>query len=202
MAMIRRVDGFVSRTSSRLAVVGLGGLPWRCCLLSHVRIAFDTPPLSGMGCSMPASHGAELGKGSLPDHWLVIKHVHLKWWEAASMGLDGGTIITRSDVLRGTSWALSQQDGTRSSRGGAVGTSKVYKKQELDKTSERCSFGRGLWMRESCCVGQLVVEQAGLVGCCPLPGACRSASARTRFESCMQRVVVPQAFCRSMAPGV
>jgi hypothetical protein len=36
------------------------------------------------------------------------------------MGLDGGTIITRSDVLRGQSWDVAQADTSRSTRGGSV----------------------------------------------------------------------------------
>ncbi|EFJ43098.1 hypothetical protein VOLCADRAFT_119208 [Volvox carteri f. nagariensis] len=34
------------------------------------------------------------------------------------MGLDGGTIVTRSDVLRGQSWRVAQSDRSRSTRGG------------------------------------------------------------------------------------
>mmetsp|Transcript_532 Transcript_532/g.1233 ORF Transcript_532/g.1233 Transcript_532/m.1233 type:complete len:225 (-) Transcript_532:237-911(-) len=34
------------------------------------------------------------------------------------MGLDGGTIITRSDVLRGQSWRMAQSDSSKSTRGG------------------------------------------------------------------------------------
>lgn len=37
------------------------------------------------------------------------------------MGLDGGTIISRSDVLRGSSWRIASSDGRlRSTRGGQV----------------------------------------------------------------------------------
>ena len=38
------------------------------------------------------------------------------------MGLDGGTVISRSDVLRGASWEVNQRDCTRSTRGGSVAT--------------------------------------------------------------------------------
>lgn len=38
------------------------------------------------------------------------------------MGLDGGTYITRSDVLRGQSWELAQADNSRSTRGGNAST--------------------------------------------------------------------------------
>ena len=39
------------------------------------------------------------------------------------MGLDGGTLVTRTDVLRGSSWRLANSDGGahRSSRGGQLG---------------------------------------------------------------------------------
>ena len=41
---------------------------------------------------------------------------------AAAMGLDGGTIVTRTDVLRGSSWRLANQDDgrQRSTRGGQL----------------------------------------------------------------------------------
>lgn len=51
-------------------------------------------------------------------------------------GLDGGTYITRSDVLRGQSWALSVRDGTRSTRGGDASTC-VPDGPVLDKREER-----------------------------------------------------------------
>ena len=38
--------------------------------------------------------------------------------EEEAMGLDGGTKISRSDVLRGASWQLAHSDGSRSTRGG------------------------------------------------------------------------------------
>lgn len=41
------------------------------------------------------------------------------------MGLDGGTYITRSDVLRGQSWQLASADTSRSTRGGDASTSTV-----------------------------------------------------------------------------
>ena len=53
------------------------------------------------------------------------------------MGLDGGTIITRSDVLRGQSWRMSQQDNSRSSRGGCVGAHQTYKEKQMSKMAER-----------------------------------------------------------------
>ena len=50
------------------------------------------------------------------------------------MGLDGGTIISRSDVLRGQSWEVTNaQDDSRSSRGGSVGTARVFKRKRLDR---------------------------------------------------------------------
>ncbi|KAG1670813.1 hypothetical protein FOA52_003404 [Chlamydomonas sp. UWO 241] len=36
------------------------------------------------------------------------------------MGLDGGTVITRSDVLRGQSWRVASADNSHSTRGGNV----------------------------------------------------------------------------------
>ena len=56
---------------------------------------------------------------------------------AAWCGLDGGTYITRSDVLRGQSWDVAVADDTRSTRGGAVGVSKVFRRKQLDAATER-----------------------------------------------------------------
>jgi len=54
-----------------------------------------------------------------------------------AMGLDGGTYITRTDVLRGQSWAYTQADSTRSTRGGAAGASTVYRPRQMDQQTER-----------------------------------------------------------------
>ncbi|BDA48469.1 Replication termination factor 2 [Coccomyxa sp. Obi] len=51
------------------------------------------------------------------------------------MGLDGGTYITRSDVLRGQSWDMATADNTRSTRGGNVAS--TLKRKELDRDSAR-----------------------------------------------------------------
>ena len=56
------------------------------------------------------------------------------------MGLDGGTYVTRSDVLRGASWALSTADTSRSSRGGNVQAGTVFKRRRLDPRAEKCVF--------------------------------------------------------------
>ncbi len=56
------------------------------------------------------------------------------------MGLDGGTVISRSDVLRGSSWRLNQANGgSRSSRGGAVSTSSAYREPALERQAEWCA---------------------------------------------------------------
>ena len=54
------------------------------------------------------------------------------------MGLDGGTYITRSDVLRGQSWELNKNEGSRSTRGGAV--TGVYKRAQLDPRAAKWVF--------------------------------------------------------------
>ncbi len=51
------------------------------------------------------------------------------------MGLDGGTYITRSDVLRGQSWDMATADNTRSTRGGNVAS--TLKRKEMDRDSAR-----------------------------------------------------------------
>ena len=60
---------------------------------------------------------------------------------SVAMGLDGGTYITRSDVLRGASWALSTADTSRSSRGGNVQAGTVFKRRRLDPRADRCVAG-------------------------------------------------------------
>lgn len=45
--------------------------------------------------------------------------------------------MTRSDILRGQSWRMSQQDTSRSSRGGCVTDSQTYKDKKLDKATEK-----------------------------------------------------------------
>jgi hypothetical protein len=55
------------------------------------------------------------------------------------MGLDGGTYVTRTDVLRRQSWAFSQADNTHSRRGGAASDSTVYRPRQLDQQTERCA---------------------------------------------------------------
>lgn len=52
-------------------------------------------------------------------------------------GLDGGTYITRSDVLRGQSWNLASEDSRRSTRGGCISASHVYKPKQLDRAEQR-----------------------------------------------------------------
>lgn len=53
------------------------------------------------------------------------------------MGLDGGTKITRSDVLRGQSWRLTNADTSRSTRGGSIPTAELLKEQQLEKSLHR-----------------------------------------------------------------
>ena len=56
------------------------------------------------------------------------------------MGLDGGTYMTRSDVLRGSSWALSAADTSRSTRGGSVQSGVVFQHRRLDSRMEKCAL--------------------------------------------------------------
>ena len=57
------------------------------------------------------------------------------------MGLDGGTIITRNDVLRRQSQELNKADSSRSTRGGAVrGT---FKRRRLDERTAK-------WVHAAC----------------------------------------------------
>ncbi|GFR48595.1 hypothetical protein Agub_g10499, partial [Astrephomene gubernaculifera] len=52
------------------------------------------------------------------------------------MGLDGGTVVTRSDVLRGQSWRVAQNDTSRSTRGGNVTRVPT---EAVDKNIERAT---------------------------------------------------------------
>jgi hypothetical protein len=62
------------------------------------------------------------------------------------MGLDGGTIASRTDILRGSSWDVanaSQGRGAKaSSRGGAIGTSYVHESERVERGDARaCRTG-------------------------------------------------------------
>ena len=58
------------------------------------------------------------------------------------MGLDGGTYITRSDILRGQSWDMATADNSRSTRGGNVAS--TLKRKRIDTHTSRqvpvCSY--------------------------------------------------------------
>ena len=58
------------------------------------------------------------------------------------MGLDGGTYITRSDVLRGQSWELATADNSRSTRGGNASTSAAKSRNVIDARTAKCVYGR------------------------------------------------------------
>ena len=56
------------------------------------------------------------------------------------MGLDGGTYITRSDVLRGQSWELSTADNSRSTRGGNASTSAAKTRKTIDPRTAKYAY--------------------------------------------------------------
>ena len=60
---------------------------------------------------------------------------------ATWLGLDGGTIISRSDVLRGQCWDLAAADDSHSTRGGSVQGAGA-KKRKLDKQIAKCASPR------------------------------------------------------------
>ena len=72
---------------------------------------------------------------------LVTKFTNLE--TNRRMGLDGGTIASRTDILRGSSWDVanaSQGRGAKaSSRGGAIGASYVHKGERLESGDARAS---------------------------------------------------------------
>jgi hypothetical protein len=79
------------------------------------------------------------------------------------MGLDGGTVISRSDVLRGSSWRLSQANSdSRSTRGGAVSTSEVYRPPALDRQTE--------WWAPAWGAGPLTAPKADWTRALPMHG--------------------------------
>ena len=49
-----------------------------------------------------------------------------------------GTYITRSDVLRGQSWAMNAADSSRSTRGGTISHAATYRAKALDSKSDKC----------------------------------------------------------------
>lgn len=54
------------------------------------------------------------------------------------MGLDGGTVVSRSDHLRRSSWRVNEANaGSRSTRGGAVSGSDVYRPPGLERQAEQ-----------------------------------------------------------------
>ncbi|GJP52677.1 hypothetical protein CLOM_g11770 [Closterium sp. NIES-68] len=97
------------------------------------------------------------------------------------MGLDGGTIISRTDVIRGASWRLASRDSARSTRGGQLSAGDLLGGEERVGAREQreaawsacaltgealrepivaCQLGR-LYNRES--VLQLLLWRAGVV---------------------------------------
>ena len=78
------------------------------------------------------------------------------------MGLDGGTIPTRTDILRGASWSLANTSAgggsNRSTRGGNFGGTSTGRNQ-LDQTTQIASdHGRAArW--ESCALSGRVIEE-------------------------------------------
>ncbi|KAK3247309.1 hypothetical protein CYMTET_11649 [Cymbomonas tetramitiformis] len=79
------------------------------------------------------------------------------------VGLRGGTVISRTDILRGQSWAVANSDTSRSTRGGAVQAGYFHQRKELDKKDSAeacwsaCSLS-GLPLREpvtACWLGRL-----------------------------------------------
>lgn len=76
--------------------------------------------------------------GSIVDRELVVSDRLLVLTQAtAFMGLDGGTYITRSDVLRGQSWDLATADNSRSTRGGDASTSAAKDRRAVDPRTIR-----------------------------------------------------------------
>uniref|UniRef100_A0A7S0RM64 Replication termination factor 2 n=1 Tax=Pyramimonas obovata TaxID=1411642 RepID=A0A7S0RM64_9CHLO len=49
------------------------------------------------------------------------------------MGLDGGTVISRSDVLRGQSWDVANSDSSRSTRGGQVQAGYTHRREQVTR---------------------------------------------------------------------
>jgi hypothetical protein len=101
----------------------------------------------------------------------VLGKAHVNALRACDMGLDGGTYITRSDILRGQSWRMANADSTRSTRGGAVGASTTYQKKQLDVQSTRCwsqNKDVALQTSSSMCRQQDAGRKTGCVhsGCC------------------------------------
>mmetsp|Transcript_9672 Transcript_9672/g.14487 ORF Transcript_9672/g.14487 Transcript_9672/m.14487 type:complete len:454 (+) Transcript_9672:52-1413(+) len=57
------------------------------------------------------------------------------------MGLDGGTIPTRAEILRGASWKLNCADGSRSTRGGSLQSS-GFSSRHIQTFAEKAAASR------------------------------------------------------------
>lgn len=76
------------------------------------------------------------------------------------MGLDGGTLVTRSDILRRSSQKVADRDGSRSTRGGNVGPRNFGAKKDDDPAFTVCSISLEPLNREH--GGVLVCEDGHL----------------------------------------
>ena len=102
-----------------------------------------------------------------------------------SMGLDGGTIITRTDVLRGSSWEAASADDSRSTRGGQVSTSYTHKRRHLDAAARAevawtcCALSEEVLGDDvvACALGRLYNREAVLQHLLALRGVSASENA-------------------------
>jgi hypothetical protein len=86
------------------------------------------------------------------------------------MGLDGGTIATRSDLLRRSSWRLTNADGGehRSTRGGQLGSSNALATSGVEKQQ---AFQATVDLFSTCSLSGAVLptsSQAGAIVACAL----------------------------------
>ena len=84
------------------------------------------------------------------------------------MGLDGGTVISRSDVLRGASWDVAQSDASRSSRGGVTRLRTAERPHEsvADDARWHCCALSGEALRADeavCCASGLLYNKSAVL---------------------------------------
>ncbi|GAB5362935.1 hypothetical protein AAMO2058_000841100 [Amorphochlora amoebiformis] len=78
------------------------------------------------------------------------------------MGLDGGTIPTRTDLLRGASWALASKDESRSTRGGNIGGTN-FNSSHVQTFAEKAAETR---LRLASCAISRKTLTGTIHGCC------------------------------------
>lgn len=102
----------------------------------------DSPHSSQVGCFVgPKRCRAQIRNSNNRDRtWVKGDHKKLSQ-PREEMGLDGGTIPSRSDLLRRSSWRLTSRDHSKSTRGGAIDGPVEKQKQNAAEQKDRAISG-------------------------------------------------------------